>query len=128
MGDVPTADELRAALEDLDTDTVFWFKSADIVATAAQTAQTYTLGGFEFGVAADLVGVPEKYQDMLDFVKTSLNAGAVELEKLAVALRDARDMIEGADRESATSIGEVGGTGAAIGGAASSVIRDLRGR
>ncbi|MEV0898442.1 hypothetical protein [Actinoplanes sp. NPDC049802] len=130
MGDVPTADELRAALEDLDTDVQFWFDSADVVSTALQTARTYDLGSFEFGIAADLVGVPEKYNAMLTFVKDRLGEGTVELEKLAVALRNARDMIEGADQESAINIGEVGstGTGTSIGRTAGSIIRDLQGR
>ncbi|MBO3736944.1 hypothetical protein [Actinoplanes flavus] len=107
MGDVPTPDEVRAALEDLDSDSRFWFQSAQLVGSAGQVAQSLLLGSFEIGIVGVELGVLEKYAQVQLFVAKSLNDGRTEMEKLSLALRDARDQIDDTDREAGAGIGGV---------------------
>ncbi|GGN76082.1 hypothetical protein GCM10010112_47960 [Actinoplanes lobatus] len=113
MGDLPGPGEVRAALEDLDSDSQFWFAAARTVGDAARSAESLGLSGFEFGIVGVELGVLATYKELRAFVATSLNDGYLEMEELSLALRNARDQIDETDREAATGLGAV--LGEAIG-------------
>ncbi|GGN05898.1 hypothetical protein FHR83_001467 [Actinoplanes campanulatus] len=122
MGDIPGPGEVRAALEDLDSDSQFWFGAARIVGETARSAESFGLSGFEFGIVGVELGVLAKYEELRRFVATSLNDGYLEMEKLSLALRNARDQIDETDREAAT------GLGAVLGEAIGPILRNPPGR